>query len=110
VIASIGIEHLGQMKVEEGGGKPFHKTNVPSLTSVYVTNNKHMVDLAIEAVKDSNVPRAQVQCPGRRGVHAASRGHGGARLHRQSQSHPGAACFGALTGYWFQSRASTGWT
>ena len=44
VIASIGIEHLGQMKVEEGAGKPFHRTNVPDLTSIYITDNQHMVE------------------------------------------------------------------
>src|SRR4030095_4712631 len=35
VIASMRIEHLGQTKVEEGNGKPFHRTAVPDLTTVY---------------------------------------------------------------------------
>ncbi len=101
VIASIGIEHLGQMKVEEGGGKPFHKTNVADLTSVYVTNNKHMVDLAIAAVKDSNVPRTQVQCPGRKGIHGGEQGPWYGLGSIANRNHiPGAAYIGALTGYW----------
>ena len=101
VIGSIGIEHLGQMKVEEGGGKPFHKTNVPDLTSVYVTNNKHMVDLAIAAVKDNNVPRTQVQCPGRQGVHGGEQGPWYGLGSIANRNHiPGAAVIGALTGYW----------
>lgn len=101
VIASIGIEHLGQMKVEEGGGKPFHRTNVPDLTSVYITNNQHMVDLAIAAVKDSNVPRTQVQCPGRKGIHGGEQGpwYGLGSIANRNRI-PGAACIGALTGYW----------
>jgi hypothetical protein len=101
VIASIGIEHLGQMKVEEGAGKPFHKSNVPDLTSVYVTNNKHMVDLAIAAVKDSNVPRTQVQCPGRKGLHGGEQGpwYGLGSIANRNRI-PGAAVIGALTGYW----------
>jgi hypothetical protein len=101
VIASIGIEHLGQMKVEEGGGKPFHKTNIPDLTSVYITNNQHMVDLAVAAVKDSNVPRTQVQCPGRKGVHGGEQGpwYGLGSIANRNRI-PGAACIGALTGYW----------
>jgi hypothetical protein len=65
----MGIEHLGQMKVAEGGGKPFYRTNVPDMTTVYATNNQHLVDLAIAAVKDNRVPRAQVQSPGRKGLH-----------------------------------------
>jgi hypothetical protein len=101
VIASIGVEHLGQMKVEEGAGKPFHKTNVPDLTSIYVTNNKHMVDLAIAAVKDGNVPRTQVQCPGRKGVHGGEQGpwYGLGSIANRNRI-PGAAYIGALTGYW----------
>ncbi|HLH00630.1 MAG TPA: hypothetical protein VKX49_30270 [Bryobacteraceae bacterium] len=101
VIASIGIEHLGQMKVEEGGGKPFHRTNVPDLTTVYTTNNRHIVDLAVAAVKDSNVPRTQVQCPGRKGIHGGEQGPWYGLGSIANRNHiPGAACIGALTGYW----------
>ncbi len=101
VIASMGIEHLGQMKVAEGGGKTFHKTNVADLTSVYITNNNHMVDLAIAAVKDNNVPRTQVQCPGRKGVHGGEQGPWYGLGSIANRNHiPGAAYIGALTGYW----------
>ena len=104
VIASIGIEHLGQMKVEEGGGKPFHRTKVADLTTVYVTNNAHMVDLAVASVKDNNVPRTQVQCPGRKGLHGGEQGpwYGLGSIANRIQK-PGAACIGALTGYWTSS-------
>ena len=77
VIAVYGIEHLGQVKVEEGAGKPFHKTKVADVTTVYATNNKHIVDLSVAAVKENNlsahagaVPRAQRACM------AASKDHG----------------------------------
>src|SRR5262245_56732003 len=101
VIASMGIEHLGQMKVEEGGGKPFHRTNVPDLTTVYTTNSNHLVDLAISAVKDNNVPRAQVQCPGRRGLHGGDQGpwYGLGAIANRNRI-PGVAVIGPLTGYW----------
>ena len=39
-----------------------------------MTNNKHMVDLAIAAVKDNDMPRTQVQCPGRKGLHGGEQG------------------------------------
>ena len=101
VIASIGIEHLGQLKVEEGDGKPFHFTNVPELTTVYTTNNAHMVDLAVAAVKDSHVPRTQVQCPGRKGVHGGEQGPWYGLGSIANRNHfPGFAAIGALTGYW----------
>jgi hypothetical protein len=101
VIASIGIEHLGQMKVEEGGGQSFHRTNVPDLTSIYATKSQRMVDLAIAAVKDNNVPRTQVQCPGRKGIHGGEQGpwYGLGSIANRNRI-PGAACIGALTGYW----------
>ena len=101
VIASMGIEHLGQMKVEEGGGKPFHRTNVPDLTTIYVTNNQTVVDLALAAVKDNTVPRTQVQSPGRKGIHGGEQGpwYGlGSIANRRGI--PGVAAIGPLTGYW----------
>ena len=101
VIASMGIEHLGQMKVEEGNGKPFHRTNVPDMTTVYTTNNMHMVDLAIAAVKDNSVPRTQVQCPGRKGLHGGEQGpwYGLGSIANRNRI-PGVAAIGPLTGYW----------
>ncbi len=101
VIASMGIEHLGQMKVEEGGGKPFHFTNAADLTTVYTTNNGRMVDLAVASIKDSIVPRTQVQTPGRKGVHGGEQGPWYGLGAIANRNHiPGLAVIGALTGYW----------
>jgi len=101
VIASMGIEHLGQTKVEEGGGTPFRRSNVPDLTTVYTTNSQRMVDLAIAAVKDNSLPRTQVQCPGRKGQHGGEQGpwYGLGSIANRNRI-PGAAVIGALTGYW----------
>jgi hypothetical protein len=101
VIASIGVEHLGESKVEEGPGQPFHFTRVPDLTTVYTTNNAHMVNLAIEAVKDNHVPRTQVQCPGRKGLHGGEQGPWYGLGSIANRNHiPGVAVIGPLTGYW----------
>jgi hypothetical protein len=101
VIASIGIEHLGQTNVEEGDGQPFHRTKVPDVTTVYVTNNQRMVDVSIAAVKDNSVPRTQVQCPGRKGLHGGEQGpwYGLGSIANRNRI-PGTAVIGALTGYW----------
>ena len=100
VIASIGIEHLGQSKVEESGGR-FHRSKVPDLTTVYTTSAQRMVDLSIAAVKDNDVPRTQVQSPGRKGVHGGDQGpwYGLGAIANRTRI-PGAAVIGALTGYW----------
>jgi hypothetical protein len=101
VMASIGIEHLGQTNVEEGGGKPFRRTKVADVTTVYVTNNQRMVDVSIAAVKDNSVPRTQVQCPGRKGLHGGEQGswYGLGSIANRNRI-PGTAVIGALTGYW----------
>ena len=101
VIAAFGIEHLGQVKVEEGGGKPFHRTKVPDLTTVWATNNKHLVDLSVAAVKENHLPRTQVQCPGRKGLHGGEQGpwYGLGSIANRIRV-PGYGAMGALTGYW----------
>jgi hypothetical protein len=98
VIASMGIEHLGQRKVVD---KPFRFSNQPDLTSIYATNSARMVDLAIAAVKDNNVPRTQVQAPGRKGIHGGEQGpwYGLGSIANRNKI-PGFAVIGALTGYW----------
>jgi hypothetical protein len=101
VVASIGIEHLGQLKVEEGGGRPFHFTSVPDLTTVYVSNNARLVDMAIAAVKDNHVPRTQVQAPGHKGIHGGEQGPWYGLGSIANRNHiPGLAAIGAMTGYW----------
>ena len=44
VVASMGIEHLGQIKVEENNGQPLHKTNLAELQSLWATNNQKLID------------------------------------------------------------------
>jgi hypothetical protein len=101
VIAAMGIEHLGQRSVEEGVGKAYHLTTEPEMTSVWITENQHLVDLAVGAVKANGLPRTQVQCPGRKGLHGGAQGPwyglGGIanRIHI-----PGASTMGSMTAYW----------
>lgn len=101
VIAAMGIEHLGQIAVEESRGKPYHLTGEPEMTSVWITQNQRLVDTAVDAVKVNRLPRTQVQCPGRNGVHGGAQGPwyglGGIanRLHI-----PGASTMGSMRAYW----------
>jgi hypothetical protein len=101
VIAAMGIEHLGQIQVTEAGGKPYHRTGQMELSSVWITRNQKLVDIAVKSVKDNHLPRVQVQCPGRKGQHGGEQGPwyglGGIanRLHI-----PGASTMGSMTAYW----------
>jgi hypothetical protein len=101
VIAAMGIEHLGQIKVEEGNGQPYHKTNLMEMSSVWITNNQHLVDISIKAVKDNHLPRVQVQCPGRKGIHGGEQGpwYGLGGIARRIGV-PGASTMGSMTAYW----------
>jgi hypothetical protein len=102
VVAAIGIEHLGQMEyVEQPPGKPFQPNGLEELSTVWVSNNQRLVDLAIGAVRDNHLKRVQVQCPGRPGSHGGPQGpwFGLGRIANRLGV-PGAATMGSMTAYW----------
>jgi len=101
VIAAMGIEHLGQIQVAEADGQPYHRTKLAELSSVWITNNQKLVDLAIKAAKDNNLKRVQVQCPGRKGIHGGEQGpwYGLGNIARRIGV-PSASTMGSMTGYW----------
>lgn len=101
VVASIGIEHLGQKQVAESGEKPYHMTGLPEVSTLWVTNNHALVDLAIQAVKDNKLERVQVQCPGRPGINGGEQGpwYGLGSIARRLGI-PGSATMGSMSAYW----------
>jgi hypothetical protein len=101
VIAAIGIEHLGQVQVAEGDGKPYHKTGLMEMSSVWVTPNQRLVDIAVGAVKDHHEKRTQVQAPGRKGIHGGEQGpwYGLGGIARRINV-AGASTMGSMTAYW----------
>jgi hypothetical protein len=101
VVAAMGIEHLGQIQVAEGDGKSYHLTGAPELSTVWVTNNQKLVDIAIAAVKDNELGRVQVQCPGRPGLHGGEQGpwYGLGRIAERIGV-PGASTMGSMSAYW----------
>lgn len=101
VIAAMGIEHLGQIQVAESAGQPYHRTKYPELSSLWVSKNQRLVDLAIKAVKDNRLARVSVQCPGRKGVHGGEQGpwYGLGGIARRIGV-PGASTMGSMTAYW----------
>ena len=100
VIAAMGIEHLGQIQVSEVG-RPYHRTNLMELSSVWITDNQRLVDIAIQAVKDNHLKRVQVQCPGRKGIHGGEQGpwYGLGGIARRIGV-PGASTMGSMSAYW----------
>lgn len=100
VIAAMGIEHLGQMQVADNA-KGYHRTGLAELSSIWVTNNDRLVDLAIRSVKENRLSRVQVQNPARPGVHGGDQGpwYGLGGIARRINV-PGAATMGLLGAYW----------
>ena len=66
VVASMGIEHLGQVEYRERGND-FIPTGKPEVTRLFVQDNDHLIHMAIKAVKDNQLPRTYVHCPPRSG-------------------------------------------
>ena len=100
VVAGIGIEHLGQMEYTEKGDK-FVPTGQTEHALIHAGDNDKLIELAIKAVKDNNLPRTSVECIDRPGVHGTDQGtwfgYGGT-LH--SRAVPAFAIMGDMAAYW----------
>ncbi len=66
IIATIGVEHLGQREYVERGTR-FVQSGLPETTIVFAQDNDRLIEGAIEGVKAFAVPRAMVQSPPRGG-------------------------------------------
>ncbi len=101
VVAAMGIEHLGQIEYLDEPGKPFRPSGLAELSTVWITNNQRLVDLAVKSVKDNGLRRVQVQCPGRPGVHGGEQGpwYGLGGIARRLNV-PGSSTMGSMTAYW----------
>jgi len=66
IVASMGIEHLGQLEYRERGDE-FFPTGKPEVTRLFVQDNDHLIQMAMKAVKDHHLPRTYIHCPPRSG-------------------------------------------
>jgi hypothetical protein len=63
IVASIGVEQLGQ---REYGGAGFQPTGRPEKTLLFAQDSPALVAMAIAAVKAEELPRTEVRVPARR--------------------------------------------
>lgn len=100
VKAVLGLEHLGQKEYYEKGER-YTPTGRADDVRVWVTNNQRMIELAIQAVKDNDVPNAYVRNVDRPGVGGKSQGSwlGLAGWGRRAGL-PSFALMGDLDAYW----------
>lgn len=95
VVASMGIEHLGQVEYRERGDD-FLPTGKPEVTQLFVQDNDVLIKWAIKAVKDNHLPRTMVHCPLRKGQ-GRWIGMGDVAVKRNI---PGYALSALMSAYW----------
>jgi len=66
IVATIGVEHLGQHEYTEEGDK-LVRTGRPETTFVFAQDNDNLINGAIDGVEAFSVPRTMVQSPPRGG-------------------------------------------
>jgi hypothetical protein len=100
VKAVLGLEHLGQREYFEDGEK-YTATGQADDVRVWVTNNQRMIDLAVAAVKQHQIPNTYVRNIDRPGVAGKSQGSwlGLAGWGRRAGL-PSFALMGDLDAYW----------
>jgi hypothetical protein len=95
IVASIGVEQLGQKEYAEQGDD-YGLNGKPEPTLVFVQENDVLVAAAIDAVKALEVPRTEVRVPSR-GGQGMWQGLGDIAI---KQNIPGFAISSAMSGYW----------
>ena len=95
VVSSIGVEQLGQREYAERGNE-FGLNGFPEPTLIFAQDNDRLVEIAIQAVKDHNIPPTEVRIPSRtqQGMWA---GLGDIQLKHNM---PGFAISSGMSGYW----------
>ena len=66
IVATIGVEHLGQREYVEVDGR-FQQSGLPETTLIFAQDNDNLINGAIAAVKQFELPRTMVQSPPRGG-------------------------------------------
>ena len=64
IVASIGVEHLGQRDYVETGDA-FELSGAPEWTTLYAQDNDRLIDWAVAAVTEHKLPRTMIQVPAR---------------------------------------------
>ncbi len=66
VVASVGVEQLGQLEYGESGGA-YGLTGRAEPWQIYVRNDEKLIDAAIEAVQAAGLPRTEIRVPEKKG-------------------------------------------
>ncbi len=95
IVASFAIEHLGQIEYREKGDD-FLPTGKSEITQLFVQDNDILIQFAVDAVKDNDIPRTLIYCPSRKGQ-GRWNGMGDFAMKRNI---PGYAISATMSAYW----------
>ena len=95
IVASVGIEQLGQREYAENGNE-YGLNGLPEPTLIFSQDNDRLVEFAVQAVKDHELPRAEVRVPSR-GKQGMWAGLGDFAIKHNV---PGFAISSGMSGYW----------
>ena len=100
VVATIGMEHLGQLEFIEQG-ETFKSTGLAEHSRLHASNNDQLVAMAIKAVKDNGLRRVTVEQVDRPGIHGADQGTWfGLGAVGRTRGLPAFATMGDMGAYW----------
>jgi hypothetical protein len=95
IVASIGVEQLGQLEYAETGND-YGLNGREEPTLIFVQENERLLEMAIAAVREQQVPRTEVRVPSRGGQGMwAGLGDFAIKYNK-----PGYAISSGMSGYW----------
>jgi hypothetical protein len=95
IVASVGVEQLGQREYAEDGNE-YGLNGLPEPTLIFAQDNDRLVEFAVQAVKDYELPRTEVRVPSR-GKQGMWAGLGDFAIKHNV---PGFAISSGMSGYW----------
>jgi hypothetical protein len=95
IVASVGVEQLGQREYTEDGNE-YGLTGLQEPTLFFTQDNDRLIEIAVEAVTDQQVPRAEVRVPSRGGQGMWA----GLGDFAVKHNKPGYAISSGMSGYW----------
>jgi len=95
IVASIGVEQLGQLEYAETGND-YGLNGREEPTLIFVQENERLLEMAIAAVREQQVPRTEVRVPSR-GGQGMWAGLGDFAIKHNK---PGYAISSGMSGYW----------
>ena len=103
VVASVGMEHLGQMEYSENGDV-YKQTGLEEHSRLHAANNDLLLAMAIKAVKDNGLRRVSVEQVDRPGIHGRYQGRWlGLGAGPRRRGLPAFATMGDMAAYWSTS-------